>query len=64
MEEAAEIIRSTRPTASNLFWAVNRIWKIISEYPDNPSGISELVIEEAKLMAQEDIIVNKSIGKN
>jgi methylthioribose-1-phosphate isomerase len=64
MGEAAEIIRSTRPTASNLFWAVDRIWKITSEYPDNPSGISDLVIEEAKLMAQEDIIVNKNIGKN
>ncbi len=64
MREAADIISSTRPTASNLFWAVDRIWKIISEYPDNPNGISELVIEEAKLMAQEDITVNKSIGKN
>jgi len=64
MGEAAEIIKSTRPTASNLVWAVNRIWKIITEYPDNSSGISELVVEEAKLMAQEDIIVNKNIGKN
>lgn len=64
MEEAADIIRSTRPTASNLFWAVNRIWKIIKEFPDNPSNISDLVIEEAKLMAQEDINVNHSIGKN
>lgn len=64
MEEAANIIRGTRPTASNLFWAVNRIWKIVSTYPDDPASISDLVIEEAKLMAQEDINVNKSIGKN
>ncbi|MHA2179854.1 MAG: S-methyl-5-thioribose-1-phosphate isomerase [Promethearchaeota archaeon] len=64
MGEAAEVIRNTRPTASNLFWAVNRIWKIINEYPDNPGGISELVIEEAKLMAQEDITVNRNIGKH
>jgi len=64
MEEAADVIRSTRPTASNLFWAVNRIWKIIKEFPDNPSNISDLVIEEAKIMAQEDINVNKNIGKN
>jgi len=64
MEEAADIIRSTRPTASNLFWAVNRILKIIKSFPDNPSNISDLVIEEAKLMAQEDINVNKNIGKN
>jgi len=62
--EAAEAIRNTRPTASNLFWAVNRIWKITNSFPDCPSNISELVVEEAKLMAQEDINVNKNIGKN
>ncbi|MHA2184275.1 MAG: S-methyl-5-thioribose-1-phosphate isomerase [Promethearchaeota archaeon] len=64
MEEAAEIIRGTRPTASNLFWAADRIMKIITSYPDDPANLSELVIEEAKLMAQEDIIVNKNIGKH
>jgi methylthioribose-1-phosphate isomerase len=64
MEQAANIIRNTRPTASNLFWAVNRIWNIISSCPDNPSNISELVIEEVKLMAQEDINVNKRIGQH
>jgi methylthioribose-1-phosphate isomerase len=63
MEEAANTIRKTRPTASNLFWAINRIWKIISTFPANSANISELVIEEAKLMAQEDINVNKKIGK-
>ena len=64
MEKAADLIRSTRPTASNLFWAVDRIWKIVSTYPDNPENLSELVIEESKLMAQEDVEVNKRIGKN
>ncbi|MHA1669358.1 MAG: S-methyl-5-thioribose-1-phosphate isomerase [Promethearchaeota archaeon] len=64
MKEAAEIIRSTRPTASNLFWAVDRVWKIIKDFPDNPKVLSDLVVEEAKIMAQEDIAVNKNIGKN
>ncbi len=64
IKEAANIIRSTRPTASNLFWAVDRVWKIINNYPDDPKNLSELVVEEAKIMAQEDINVNKSIGKN
>jgi methylthioribose-1-phosphate isomerase len=63
MEEASNVIKSTRPTASNLFWAVNRIWKLINESYDSPQEISELVIEESKIMAQEDISVNKSIGK-
>ncbi|MFX1413424.1 MAG: S-methyl-5-thioribose-1-phosphate isomerase [Promethearchaeota archaeon] len=62
--EAATIIRKTRPTASNLFWAVDRVMKIVQTYPDNPTNISNLVVEEAKIMAQEDINVNKRIGKN
>lgn len=64
MEEAAEITRNTRPTASNLFWAIERIMKIIKEYPDEPASISDLIVEEAKIMAQEDINVNKNIGKH
>jgi len=64
MKEAAEIIKNTRPTASNLFWAVDRVWKIITEFPDNPQILSDLVVEEAKIMAQEDITVNKNIGIN
>jgi len=64
IKEAANIIRNTRPTASNLFWAVDRVWKIINNYPDDPENLSELVVEEAKIMAQEDINVNKNIGKN
>ncbi|MHA2276361.1 MAG: S-methyl-5-thioribose-1-phosphate isomerase, partial [Candidatus Kariarchaeaceae archaeon] len=63
MKEAAKTIKSTRPTASNLFWAADRIMKIVTGYPDNSENLSELVIEEAKLMAQEDVTVNKNIGK-
>ena len=64
MAEAAEILKKTRPTASNLFWAVERIWKIISTYEDNPPDLSEIAIEETLIMAREDILVNKNIGKN
>ncbi|MHA2129669.1 MAG: S-methyl-5-thioribose-1-phosphate isomerase, partial [Promethearchaeota archaeon] len=64
MVEAGNILKNTRPTASNLFWAVDRIWNIISEYPDEPNEISALVVEEANIMALEDVTVNKNIGKN
>ena len=30
-KEAATIIRNTRPTASNLFWAINRILEVINK---------------------------------
>ncbi len=64
MQEAADVIRSTRPTASNLFWAVNRIWNLIESQKVSPQEITELVVSEAKKMAQEDIDVNKNMGKH
>jgi methylthioribose-1-phosphate isomerase len=64
MKEAAEHIKSARPTASNLFWAVNRMIDIVKNSVGNPKEISEEVVEEAQIVAQEDINVNKSIGKH
>ncbi len=64
VKEAADLIRSTRPTASNLFWAIDRIWKIVESAIDDPPEISDLVVEEVQIMAQEDINRNKSIGKH
>ena len=64
MKDAAKVIRNTRPTASNLFWAIDRIWKIIESSNKEPKSITENVIEEAKKMHQEDIDVNKRIGKH
>jgi methylthioribose-1-phosphate isomerase len=51
LEKAAEEIKSARPTAVNLFWAVDRVLKA-----DNP-------LDEALKMYDEDIETNKAIGK-
>jgi len=64
MDEAAKYIKNARPTASNLFWAVNKMMDIVKTSSGNPKEISEEVIEEAELIAQEDVNVNKSIGKH
>lgn len=64
MEEAADHMKAARPTASNLFWAVNRIMNIVNQSSGTPQEISEEIIEEAQLVAQEDINVNKNIGKH
>lgn len=63
MKKAAEYIKEARPTASNLFWAIDRMMKIINNSVGNPKEISEEAVEEAQLVAQEDINVNKNIGK-
>jgi methylthioribose-1-phosphate isomerase len=52
LEMAAKEIKSSRPTAVNLFWAVDRV--MASDFP----------LEEAVKMYQEDIDTNRAMGKH
>jgi methylthioribose-1-phosphate isomerase len=63
LEEAAETIRRTRPTAVNLFWALNRILDEAKAYSGNTEGLVALVIEEANKVADEDANANRLIGR-
>jgi methylthioribose-1-phosphate isomerase len=64
MEEIAAIISSTRPTAVNLFWAVNRMKKILYEIKDKEIElIKERLVEEAERIYREDVEICKRIGK-
>lgn len=56
LEKVAEDIKAARPTAVNLFWAVDRILEAKS------AGRSAL--DEALLMFDEDIHTNKALGRN
>lgn len=63
LEKAAEIIRSTRPTAVNLFWAIDKILSIAGT-ASSGRELREKVLSEALRMAEEDIETNKKIGEN
>lgn len=63
LENAAETIRSTRPTAVNLFWAIDKILSIARE-AQSRDNLKEKIINEALRIAEEDIEVNKKIGEN
>lgn len=59
-----ETMISTRPTAVNIRWAVNRIEKFLYMHMDEPiSRLKEMLIEEANRIMEEDIEVNKAIGR-
>jgi methylthioribose-1-phosphate isomerase len=60
---AADLLKKTRPTAVNLFWAIDRIIKKAKKTVGNKKTLVEAVIEEAKKMAEEDVITNKKMGK-
>lgn len=55
---------STRPTAVNIRWAVERIRAFLDRHRDETiSRLKELLIDESKKILEEDIQVNKAIGK-
>ncbi|MBI5642057.1 MAG: S-methyl-5-thioribose-1-phosphate isomerase [Deltaproteobacteria bacterium] len=64
-DKIASLLASTRPTAVNLFWGIERMRKVVE---DNSSlAIPELkarLIAEAKEVHREDIEINKLIGKH
>jgi len=63
LEKAAEILKGTRPTAVNLFWAINRILNKAKGFVGNAEALSTFVVEEAQKIANEDAAANRLIGK-
>jgi len=63
LEKAGEMIRATRPTARNLSWAIDRMLRKAKETADAGRDIREAMVTEAKLMADEDVKANHTIGR-
>ena len=63
LQKARDILYSTRPTAVNLGWGLEKIIKV-AKTGETIEQIKELVISEAKRMADDDIEINKAMGKN
>ena len=62
LKKAKKILFETRPTAVNLSWALGKIMKI-AEQGKTVSEIKDSVIAKAKEMAEDDININKKMGK-
>ena len=59
-----EYLDSSRPTAVNLSWALNRMEQIVLKNADKPvAQIKQLLKEEAVEIQEEDIRVCRSIGE-
>lgn len=54
-------LAKTRPTAVNLYWALDRMKKLINRYPGNDE-LASVLEAEAVLMHKEDIAVNKKLS--
>ena len=63
-EEIVETLKSTRPTAVNLFWALERMTQAFHAHRKTALPVlRERLLEEAKRIHEEDIEANRQIGK-
>ena len=63
LEKAQKILFMTRPTAVNLVWGLEKIMKVAKEN-NSVDEIKESIIDKAKQMADDDIKINKEMGKH
>jgi methylthioribose-1-phosphate isomerase len=65
LEEAAGVLRQSRPTAVNLFWAIDRMMTCLEdESLGTVEALYKAALAEADAIGEEDVAINKSIGLN
>lgn len=63
LEQAAEKLRHSRPTAVNLAWALDRIMGLVHRSNlSSAANLRDLVLREAKMIAQEDAATNLALA--
>lgn len=63
LSEGFTILSESRPTAVNLFWALNRMQKLWDEQKDlNNTSLANILLAEAIAVMNEDITINRAMG--
>lgn len=63
LDNAADLLLQSRPTAVNLAWALERILDLVrSSALSSPEELRDLVLGEAKRIAEEDVAINLALG--
>jgi methylthioribose-1-phosphate isomerase len=64
-ERICETFAATRPTAVNLFWAIDRMRRRFAQLqPGDPAAIRSGLLQEALAIRREDIAANRALGKH
>jgi methylthioribose-1-phosphate isomerase len=64
LHAAADTLKSARPTAINLAWAVNRLMGRIENEKLDLNGIRQALLVEAQKIADEDVEINKRMAQH
>jgi methylthioribose-1-phosphate isomerase len=63
LEEAIKGLAATRPTAVNLFWALDRMRRLVVASAPLPLGtLRDRLLEEAQAILAEDLAANRAMG--
>ena len=71
MQDAITTLGKSRPTAVNLFWALDRMRRKMEELtdrnspdaePPSPTVVADQLMKEAQAMEEEDVSINRRIG--
>ncbi len=64
VKEYKDYLASSRPTAVNLFWALNRMERTLIDSKDKPvAEIKEILFAEADKIREEDVQISRNIGE-
>lgn len=64
-ETICDTLARTRPTAVNLFWAIDRMKRLYgSVRGKEPAEVREALVREALVLREEDIAICREIGRN
>jgi methylthioribose-1-phosphate isomerase len=65
VETICDTLARTRPTAVNLFWAIERMKRVYAGMRGRPiDEIRSRLVSEAKIVKEEDIAINQAIGRH
>ncbi|WP_026964998.1 S-methyl-5-thioribose-1-phosphate isomerase [Alicyclobacillus pomorum] len=64
MTKSLERLGATRPTAVNLFWAIERMTKTLKRPAENAGQLADWIRSEAEQIALEDVATNRAIGRH
>jgi methylthioribose-1-phosphate isomerase len=63
LEAAAEVLRQARPTAVNLFWAIDRMLRVASQASQaSVDDIRAAILADAQALADEDVEINRRMA--
>ncbi len=65
LEQGVAVLAASRPTAVNLFWALDRMRRCWQQHAAQaPAALAATLLAEAKFIHEEDVRINRAIGEH